>query len=194
MMNKAMIHPTALIDEGAHIGEGTKVWHFTHVMNGAAIGKECILGQNVFVASGVVLGDRCKVQNNVSLYTGVVCDEEVFIGPSVVFTNIKTPRAFIERKDSFLPTTISRGASIGANATIVCGTQIGSYAMVAAGAVVTHDVEPYELVAGVPARVVGYVSKRGCVLCFDQSGKAICPESGALYQLIEGKIIPLHDE
>ena len=189
-MNDIFIHPTAVIDQGAAIGSGTKVWHFCHVMADASVGNECILGQNVFVADGVVIGDHCKIENNVSLFKGVICENDVFVGPCVAFTNVKTPRAFIERKESFLKTHIGCGAYIGANATIVCGISIGKYALIAAGAVVTRNVAPYELVAGVPARHMGFVSKRGCLLSFDSSGCAVCPESGARYQLINGIVYP----
>jgi UDP-2-acetamido-3-amino-2,3-dideoxy-glucuronate N-acetyltransferase len=154
-------HETAVVDEGATIGAGTKVWHFCHVMGGARVGAGCGLGQNVFVAGGAVVGDGCRVQNNVSIYDGVVLGDEVFVGPSVVFTNVKTPRAFVNRKGGYQPTRVGRGATIGANATIVCTTTVGEYAFVAAGAVVTRDVPPYALVAGVPARRIGWACRCG---------------------------------
>jgi UDP-2-acetamido-3-amino-2,3-dideoxy-glucuronate N-acetyltransferase len=155
------VHPSAIADPGAQIGKGTRIWHFSHIMPGAVIGANCNIGQNVFIDNNVVVGDGCKVQNNVSLYNSVVLEAEVFIGPSVVFTNVINPRAFIERKSEFKPTVIARGASIGANATIVCGVRIGEYALVGAGAVVTKDVPDYALVVGNPARIIGEVDKEG---------------------------------
>lgn len=156
-----MIHPTAVVDPGAQIGAGTRIWHFSHVMPGTIIGENCIIGQNSYIDNNVVVGNGCKIQNNVSLYNGVTLEDEVFIGPSVVFTNVINPRAFIERKSEFRPTRICRGASIGANATIVCGVTIGEYALIGAGAVVTKDVPPYALVVGNPARIIGQVDKEG---------------------------------
>jgi len=160
-MQKKQIHETAVIDPGAEIGEGTRVWHFCHLMPGARVGRNCVLGQNVFVDNNVSVGDGCKVQNNVSIYNGVQLEEEVFIGPSVVFTNVINPRAFIERKHEFKPTLIERGASIGANATIVCGIRIGAYALIGAGAVVTRDVPAFAKMVGNPARQIGWVDKEG---------------------------------
>jgi UDP-2-acetamido-3-amino-2,3-dideoxy-glucuronate N-acetyltransferase len=156
-----MIHSTAVVDPGAQIGAGTRIWHFSHVMPGTIIGENCIVGQNCYIDNNVVVGNGCKIQNNVSLYNGVTLEAEVFIGPSVVFTNVINPRAFIERKSEFRPTRICRGASIGANATIVCGVTIGEYALIGAGAVVTKDVPPYALVVGNPARIIGKVDKEG---------------------------------
>lgn len=181
-------HPTAVIDTGATIGEGTKVWHFSHIMPGAIIGKNCSLGQNVFVANGVRLGDNVKVQNNVSIYEGVICEDDVFLGPSMVFTNVINPRSAINRKSEYLPTLVKKGATIGANATIVCGVTIGSYAFVGAGAVVTKDVPPFALVVGNPARQVGWMSRYGERLHFDENGRASCPGSGELYTLHNGRV------
>lgn len=158
---KYFTHESAIIDEGAHIGSGTKVWHFCHIMPGAIIGEDCILGQNCFVANKVVLGKQVKVQNNVSIYEGVVCEDEVFLGPSMVFTNVINPRSVIERKDEFKKTLVKKGATIGANATIICGVTIGKYAMIGAGAVVTKDVPDYALVVGNPAKMIGTVDKEG---------------------------------
>ena len=171
-------HKTAVIDQPAHIGDGTRIWHFCHVMAGARIGARCVLGQNVFVASRAVLGDGCKIQNNVSLYKGVTLEDDVFCGPSCVFTNVNNPRADIERKDEFRPTLVKRGATIGANATIVCGHTIGEYAFIAAGAVVTRDVPPFALMAGAPARRIGWMSHAGERLGAD----LVCPSSGRRYR------------
>jgi UDP-2-acetamido-3-amino-2,3-dideoxy-glucuronate N-acetyltransferase len=160
-MENYQAHLTAVIDEGCRIGQGTRIWHFCHVMAGAVIGNGCSLGQNVFVGEGVVLGDGVKVQNNVSLYEGVTCEDDVFLGPGCVFTNVRNPRSALSRKSCYLPTLIRRGATIGANATIVCGCTVGEYALVGAGSVVTHDVPPYGLVIGNPARLVGRVGRDG---------------------------------
>ena len=176
-------HETAVIDEGCKIGAGTKIWHFSHVMTGAEIGENCSLGQNVVVSPGVRLGKNVKVQNNVSIYTGVICDDDVFLGPSMVFTNIVNPRSRIVRRDSYVTTIVERGASIGANATIVCGNIIGRFAFIGAGAVVTRDVRPYALVVGNPARQTGWMSEYGHKLDFDPKGFAVCPESGERYRL-----------
>lgn len=176
-------HGTAVIDEECSIGEGTKIWHFSHIMSGCTIGRGCNIGQNVFIAKDVILGDNVKVQNNVSIYTGVKCEEDVFLGPSMVFTNVINPRSAVIRKDQYMRTTVGRGASIGANATIVCGHDIGRYAFVGAGAVVTKEVPPYALVVGNPARQVGWVSEYGHRLNFDESGMAKCPETGDIYQI-----------
>lgn len=181
-------HPTAIIDEGCSIGSGTIIWHFSHVMQGATLGKNCSLGQNVVVSPGVVLGDGCRVQNNVSIYTGVHCAENVFLGPSCVFTNILNPRAFISRKEEFLPTRIGCGASIGANATILCGISIGAYALVGAGAVVLSDVPDFALVVGNPARQIGWVSRYGERLNFDEKGRVQCPITQEVYQLSNSKV------
>ena len=179
------VHETAVVDEGAHIGEGTKVWHFTHVSSGARIGVEVSIGQNVFVANRVIVGDRCKIQNNVSLYDDVTLEQDVFCGPSMVFTNVINPRAFIERKSEYLPTLVRRGATLGANCTIVCGVEIGTYAFVAAGAVITKDVKPFALMAGVPARQIGWTSRFGNRLDLPNEGfeTARCVETGDKYSL-----------
>jgi UDP-2-acetamido-3-amino-2,3-dideoxy-glucuronate N-acetyltransferase len=182
-------HPTAVVDEGAQIGGGTRIWHFCHIMSGAVIGGGCSLGQNVFVGNKVKLGRAVKVQNNVSLYEGVICEDEVFIGPSAVFTNVMNPRSGVERKHEYRTTLVERGASIGANATIVCGLRLGTYCFVGAGSVVTKDVAPYTLVVGNPARPKGYMSAHGCKLLFNQEGIAVCEESGVVYALKEGVVI-----
>lgn len=187
-MNSFFAHETAVLDEGCQIGENTKIWHFSHVMSGAVIGQNCVVGQNVMIAPRVVLGNHVKVQNNVSVYEGVICEDEVFLGPSMVFTNVINPRAFIERKSEFKTTLVRRGATIGANATVVCGHTIGCYAMIGAGAVVTHDVPDYALVAGNPARQIGWVSEHGCRLVFDEKGLAECPESRQQYQLSDNLV------
>lgn len=181
-------HETAVIDEGCKIGKGTKIWHFTHVMDGAELGENCNLGQNVVVSSGVKLGNNVKVQNNVSIYTGVICDDDVFLGPSMVFTNVINPRSAIVRRDQYLETIVERGASIGANATIVCGNIIGRFAFIGAGAVVTKDVKPYALVVGNPARQTGWISEFGHKLYFDDKGYAYCTESGERYLLDKGNV------
>jgi len=188
------VHPTAIVDAGCQIGDGTKIWHFCHLMSRCVIGESCIIGQNVFVADGVKLGNRVKVQNNVSIYDGVECEEDVFLGPSAVFTNVLNPRSFIERKSEFKKTLLRKGATIGANATIVCGHTVGRYALVGAGSVVTHDVPDYALVAGNPARQIGWVSACGHTLAFDEEGLATCPECGHRYKLTDNKILPLQDE
>jgi UDP-2-acetamido-3-amino-2,3-dideoxy-glucuronate N-acetyltransferase len=176
-------HSSAVIDEGCEIGKNTKIWHFTHVMPGAIIGEDCTLGQNVYIGSGVILGNNVKVQNNVSIYTGVTCEDDVFLGPSMVFTNVINPRSSVSRKDQFLPTKVGKGATIGANATIVCGNEIGSYALIGAGAVITKSVPPYALVVGNPAKQTGWISEYGNRLLFDQKNTAACTQSGDLYIL-----------
>lgn len=183
-----MIHPTAIVEDNASIGEGTKIWHFSHVMSNAVIGSQCNLGQNVVIGSDVILGNNVKVQNNVSIYTGVTCEDDVFVGPSVVFTNVINPRSAIPRKHEFLPTHVKRGATIGANATIICGTTIGEFAFVGAGAVVTKDVLPFALVIGNPARQTGWVSEFGHKLEFNEQGIAYCPESSQLYALADHRV------
>lgn len=188
-----MIHPTSIVDDGAEIGAGCRIWHFCHVSSGAVIGRDCVLGQNVYIGEDVIVGSRVKIQNNVSVYKSVVLEDDVFCGPSMVFTNVATPRAFIERKDDFRKTTIGRGASLGANCTVVCGNRIGSYAMVGAGAVVTHDVPDFALVAGVPARQIGWVSRAGerLDLPAQGQGQAVCPRTGERYRLSLGVLTPL---
>ncbi len=175
-------HDTAVIDDGCTIGAGSKIWHFTHIMTDCSIGERCNVGQNVFIASGVTLGNNVKVQNNVSIYTGVECEDDVFLGPSMVFTNVINPRSAVNRKNQYSKTVVRKGASIGANATIVCGHEIGQYAFIGAGAVVTKEVPAYALVVGNPARKIGWVSEYGHRLEFDDSGKAVCPETGDSYQ------------
>jgi UDP-2-acetamido-3-amino-2,3-dideoxy-glucuronate N-acetyltransferase len=187
-------HETAVIDEGCKIGAGTKIWHFSHVMTGAEIGENCSLGQNVVVSPGVRLGKNVKVQNNVSIYTGVICDDDVFLGPSMVFTNIVNPRSRIVRRDSYVTTIVERGASIGANATIVCGNIIGRFAFIGAGAVVTRDVRPYALVVGNPARQTGWMSEYGHKLKFDPKGFAVCPESRERYRLENDTVTKISKE
>ncbi|MGE4586725.1 MAG: acyltransferase [Mangrovibacterium sp.] len=178
------VHETACIDEGASIGKGSRIWHFCHVMSGACIGNDCVLGQNVYVGSRAELGNRVKVQNNVSLYDAVILEDEVFCGPSCVFTNVINPRSFVERKDQYRPTRVKRGASIGANATLICGVTVGAYALIGAGAVVTRDVKPHALVMGVPAVQKGWVSRAGVVL-----GKDLCcPETGEQYEVQDGQL------
>jgi len=189
-----MIHETAVVDEGSIIGKGTKIWHFCHIMEKCKIGENCILGQNVMVSSRVVLGNNVKVQNNVSLYNGVICEDDVFIGPSAVFTNVINPRSAINRKHLYQNTIIRKGATIGANSTIICGVEIGEYAFVGAGAVVTQDVKPYSLVVGVSAIHIGWVSEFGHRLKFGVDGIATCPESGAVYLFEDEKVIKITDK
>jgi len=181
-------HPSAIIDEGCEIGEGTKIWHFTHVMPNCKLGKNCNLGQNVVISPEVVLGDNVKVQNNVSIYSGVICDDDVFLGPSMVFTNVINPRSAVNRRDQYLKTHVGKGASIGANATIVCGHDIGEYAFIGAGAVVTKTVPAFALVVGNPARQTGWMSEYGHKLKFDANGIAECPESKDKYELKNNKV------
>ena len=183
MDGKPFIHETAVIDEPCSIGVGSKVWHFSHIMKDAVLGNECNLGQNVVISPRVTLGNNVKVQNNVSIYTGVICEDDVFLGPSMVFTNIVNPRSAVVRKDKYVKTLVQKGASIGANATVICGNTIGSFAMVGAGAVITKDVSNYALVVGNPAKQIGWVSEYGHRLEFDESGKATCEESGQEYLL-----------
>ncbi|RMG83915.1 MAG: N-acetyltransferase [Bacteroidetes bacterium] len=180
---KYFAHETAVIDDGCEIGEGTKIWHFSHIMPQSKIGKNCNIGQNVVISPGVILGNNVKVQNNVSIYTGVICEDDVFLGPSMVFTNVINPRSAIVRRDQYMKTVVKKGASIGANATIVCGHDIGEYAFIGAGAVVTKHVPPYALMVGNPARQIGWMSEYGHRLEFNADNIAVCPESGEKYEL-----------
>mgnify|MGYP003632232941 CR=1 FL=1 len=193
-MREYFAHESAFIDEGCQIGRNVKIWHFSHIMSGCIVGDSCNIGQNVVISPDVVLGKNVKVQNNVSIYTGVICEDDVFLGPSMVFTNVINPRSAIVRKSEYLETCVKRGASIGANATIICGNEIGEFAMVGAGAVVTKEVKSYALVVGNPSRQVGWVSEYGHRLEFNSENKAICPESYQLYELKEGIVVRLLEE
>jgi len=188
MENQYFAHETSIIDDGCSIGKGTRIWHFSHIMQDSVIGENCNLGQNVVISPGVKLGSNVKVQNNVSIYTGVICEDDVFLGPSMVFTNIINPRSAVIRRNQYVETIVGRGASIGANATIVCGNNIGKFAFIGAGAVVTREVKPYSLVMGNPARHAGWISEFGHKLTFDDKGEARCPESGDKYRLINGEV------
>lgn len=183
-MEDFFAHETAVIDDDVEIGKGTKIWHFCHIMSGCKIGKHCNLGQNVVVSPDVILGNNVKVQNNVSIYTGVICEDDVFLGPSMVFTNVINPRSAIIRRDEYMKTVVEKGATIGANATIVCGNKIGKFSFIGAGAVVTREVKPYALVVGNPSKQIGWMSENGHRLKFDADGMAICPESGDRYKLV----------
>lgn len=185
---KYTAHPSAVIDQGCLIGDDTRIWHFTHIMPGCVIGKNCNLGQNVVVSPEVILGNNVKVQNNVSIYTGVICEDDVFLGPGMVFTNVINPRSAIARKNEYRQTLVKQGATIGANATIVCGHTIGRYAFIGAGAVVTKDVPDYALLMGNPARQKGWMSEYGHKLNFDIHGNATCPESGDIYALMNNQV------
>ena len=187
-MTSFTAHPSAIIDENCEIGGGTKIWHFSHIMTGSKIGQRCNIGQNVVVSPQVVLGNNVKVQNNVSIYTGVICEDDVFLGPSMVFTNVINPRSAVSRKDEYKQTIVRKGASIGANATIVCGNEIGMYAMIGAGSVVTKEVPAYALVYGNPARQRGWVSENGHNLEFNEQGIGTCPETGETYLLMDNKL------
>ena len=182
-------HSSAIIDENCKIGEGTKIWHFCHIMSGCVIGKNCSIGQNVVVSPQVILGNNIKIQNNVSVYTGVICEDDVFLGPSMVFTNVINPRSAISRKDEYKATYVRKGASIGANSTIICGNEIGSYSLIGAGAVVTKPVRPFALVVGNPARQIGWVSENGQKLNFNDQGFAICQETLTKYQLNNNSVV-----
>ncbi len=181
-------HETALIDPGCSIGNGTKIWHFSHIMPNAILGENCNIGQNVVISPGVVLGDNVKVQNNVSIYTGVICEDDVFLGPSMVFTNVSNPRSAVVRRGQYEETIVKQGASIGANATIVCGNNIGEYAFIGAGAVVTKAVKPFALVVGNPSKQIGWMSEYGHRLKFNTQGFATCPESKEIYQLAQDQV------
>lgn len=184
-------HETAVIEEGCEIGEGTKIWHFTHIMPNCKLGKNCNLGQNVVVSPNVVLGNNVKVQNNVSIYTGVICEDDVFLGPSMVFTNVINPRSAVNRKNEYLQTIVKKGASIGANATIICGNNIGEFAFIGAGAVITKEIPAYSLWVGNPAKQIGWMSEYGHRLIFNENNEAICSESKEKYKLINEKVIKL---
>lgn len=184
------IHPTAVIDEGARVGAGTRIWHFCHLMPTSIIGQRCIIGQNVFIDNNVIIGNRVKIQNNVSVYNGVTLEDDVFLGPSMVFTNVINPRSFIERKDEFKETIVRRGATIGANATILCGIEIGSFSMIGAGAVVVKTVPPFALMIGNPAVQIGWVSEAGITLDFNPEGLAVCPVSNRKYKLKNEWVTP----
>jgi UDP-2-acetamido-3-amino-2,3-dideoxy-glucuronate N-acetyltransferase len=181
-------HETAVIDEGCKIGKGSKIWHFSHIMSDSEIGENCNIGQNVVISPGVKLGKNVKVQNNVSIYTGVICEDDVFLGPSMVFTNIINPRSAIIRRDSYVTTIVEKGATIGANSTIICGNRIGAFSFIGAGAVVTKDVKPYALVTGNPAKQTGWMSEYGHKLVFNADNVAVCPESGMRYSLKDGHV------
>ncbi|MBU0487234.1 MAG: N-acetyltransferase [Bacteroidetes bacterium] len=191
-MNKNFFaHDTSVVDEGCKIGEGTKIWHFSHIMPDCTIGKNCNIGQNVVVSPGVTLGNNVKIQNNVSIYTGVVCEDDVFLGPSMVFTNVTNPRSAVNRKGLYEKTLVKRGVSIGANATIVCGIELGEFSFIGAGAVVTKSTKPYSLVYGNPAKQMGWMSEFGHRLQFNSDGAAICPESGEKYKLIDNSVVKI---
>ena len=191
MMEQFFIHESAYVDADCQIGAGTKVWHFSHLMRGCHLGENCNIGQNVVIAEGVTLGRGCKVQNNVSIYQGVTCEDEVFLGPSMVFTNVLNPRAAVSRKSEYRPTLLKKGTTVGANATIVCGHTLGEYCMIGAGAVVTKDVPAYALMTGVPARRTGWVSRHGEKLVFDENDHAVCPATGEEYVLQDGQCVCL---
>ena len=188
MATNYFAHETAVIDDNCSIGDGTKIWHFSHIMPNCTIGKTCNIGQNVVVSPDVILGDNVKVQNNVSIYTGVICEDDVFLGPSMVFTNVINPRSAVIRKDEYKKTIVKKGASIGANATIICGNDIGEYALIGAGSVVTKEIKPYALVVGNPSKQIGWISEYGHRLQFDDSGIAMCPESGEKYELKNNEV------
>jgi UDP-2-acetamido-3-amino-2,3-dideoxy-glucuronate N-acetyltransferase len=188
MEKEYFAHETAVIDDGCTIGRGSKIWHFSHIMKEAVIGEGCNIGQNVVVSPGVTLGNNVKVQNNVSIYTGVICEDDVFLGPSMVFTNITNPRSAVIRRDQYVTTLVRRGASVGANATIVCGNEIGEYSLIGAGTVITKPVKRFALVVGNPGRQTGWVSEYGHRLSFDEEGIAVCPESGQRYRLSGGEV------
>ncbi len=185
------VHPSSVIDKGATIGDGTKVWHFCHLMPACKVGERCIIGQNVYIDNNVIIGNGVKIQNNVSVYNGVVIEDDVFLGPSMVFTNVINPRSFIERKEEFKKTFVRKGATIGANATILCGVEIGSYAMIGAGTMVVKNVPPHALIVGNPAQQIGWVSRAGHTLDFNAEGIAICPQEGVKYKLQNDWVSPV---
>ena len=188
MEKEYFVHASSFVDDGAIIGKGTKIWHFSHVSGTAKVGDHCNFGQNVYIDNGVIIGNGVKIQNNVSVYKGVIVEEGVFLGPSMVFTNVINPRSFVERKTEFRPTYVRKGATIGANATIVCGIEIGAYSLIGAGAVVIKDVPPYALIVGNPSRQVGWMSRTGIKLVFDKAGKAVCQEENLIYLLKDGRV------
>jgi UDP-2-acetamido-3-amino-2,3-dideoxy-glucuronate N-acetyltransferase len=190
-MNEYFSHETAIVDDNCTIGTNTKIWHFSHIMSGCIIGESCNIGQNVVISPAVILGRNVKIQNNVSVYTGVICEDDVFLGPSMVFTNVINPRSHVNRKNEYAQTIVHKGASIGANATIVCGNDIGEYALIGAGAVITKSVKPFALVVGNPAKQIGWVSENGHKLKFDEIGIAICPETNQKYELKFDNVIRL---
>lgn len=185
---KYFAHETAIVDDNCSIGDDTKIWHFSHIMSSCSIGEACNIGQNVVISPAVILGRNVKIQNNVSVYTGVVCEDDVFLGPSMVFTNVINPRSHVNRKNEYAQTIVRKGASIGANATVVCGNEIGEYALIGAGAVITKPVKPFSLVVGNPAKQIGWVSENGHKLVFDTQGKAICSETGQEYILSNAEV------
>ncbi|MBO7234616.1 MAG: N-acetyltransferase [Paludibacteraceae bacterium] len=187
-MTEFFKHESSYVDEGCQIGNGTKIWHFSHIMTGCQIGCNCNIGQNVVISPDVILGNNVKIQNNVSVYTGVVCEDDVFLGPSMVFTNVINPRSHVSRKHEYKPTYIRKGASVGANATIVCGNEIGDYALIGAGSVIIRNVKPYALMVGNPARQIGWVSEYGEKLNFNEEGIAVCPATGEVYQLMNDEV------
>lgn len=190
MATDTFIHPSSVIDEGAQVGAGTKVWHFCHLMPGARIGSNCNIGQNVYIDNDVIIGNGVKIQNNVSVYNGVIIEDDVFLGPSMVFTNVSNPRSFIDRKSEFKKTIVHKGASVGANATVLCGIEIGSFAMIGAGTMVVKNVPPYALIVGNPAQQIGWVSEAGITLDFTAEGIAICPSTRKKYRLRKGMVFP----
>ena len=187
-MKEYFAHETAVIDSGCEIGNGSKIWHFSHIMSGCIVGEACNIGQNVVISPNVKLGRNVKIQNNVSVYTGVICEDDVFLGPSMVFTNVMNPRSHVSRKSEYIQTLVRKGASIGANATIVCGNEIGEYAMIGAGAVITKPVKAFALVVGNPAKQIGWVSENGHKLSFGSGNKAVCSETGQEYELKDGAV------
>ncbi len=187
-MNEYFAHETAIVDDNCSIGKDTKIWHFSHIMSGCVIGESCNIGQNVVISPSVILGKNVKIQNNVSVYTGVICEDDVFLGPSMVFTNVINPRSHVNRKSEYAQTLVRKGASIGANATVVCGNEIGEYALIGAGAVITKPVKPFALVVGNPAKQIGWVSENGHKLVFNAAGMATCIETGQEYELLNDEV------